>query len=229
MLINNEIVHVYFMPGMAANPSIFEHITLPEDQFQVHWLEWLIPESNESLKDYALRMNSFVEHENIALIGVSFGGIVVQEMSKYLNLKRLIIISSVKCREELPRRMRYVSNKGLVKFIPTSLLNHIDQFEKLAFGDFLKKRAKLYKKYLSIRDVNYVDWAIANMINWDCEKPIPEIVHIHGDEDLVFPYKYIKGCITVKGGTHIMVVNRFRWFNKNLPSIILTGKSADKK
>ncbi|HSM63168.1 MAG TPA: alpha/beta hydrolase [Gillisia sp.] len=125
MLINNEIVHVYFMPGMAANPSIFEHIKLPEDKFQVHWLEWLLPEPKESLKDYALRMNSFIEHENIVLVGVSFGGIVVQEMSKYLTLKRLIIISSVKQRGELPRRMRYASNKGLVKFIPTSLLNHI--------------------------------------------------------------------------------------------------------
>ncbi len=224
MLINNEIVHVYFMPGMAANPSIFEHIKLPEEQFQVHWLEWLIPEPNESLKGYALRMNSFIKHENIALIGVSFGGIVVQEMSEYLRLKRLIIISSVKCRGELPRRMRYASSTGLVKFIPTSLLKHIDEFEKLAFGDFLKKRAQLYKKYLSIRDVNYVDWAIANMINWDCNEPIPGIVHIHGDQDVVFPYKYIKGCITVKGGTHIMVVNRFRWFNKHLPSIILSGK-----
>lgn len=227
MLINNEIVHVYFMPGMAANSSIFEYIKLPQEQFEIHWLEWLIPEPNESLKNYALRMNSFIKHENIALIGVSFGGIVVQEMSKYLKLKRLIIISSVKCRGELPRRMRYASNTGLVKIIPTSLLKYIDQFEKLAFGDFLKKRAELYKKYLSIRDVNYVDWAIANMINWDCKKPIPGIVHIHGDEDIVFPYKYIQGCITVKGGTHIMIVNRFRWFNKNLPAIITSGKNAD--
>lgn len=224
MLTNNEVIHVYFMPGMAANPSIFEYIKLPKEHFEIHWLEWLVPETNESLKDYALRMNSFIKHENIALIGVSFGGIVVQEMSKYLDLKRLIIISSVKCRGELPRRMRYASNKGLVKFIPTSLINHMDKFEKLAFGDFLKKRAKLYKKYLSIRDVNYVDWAIKNMINWDCEKPIPGIVHIHGDEDIVFPFKYINDCIPVKGGTHIMVVNRFRWFNKHLPSIITTGK-----
>lgn len=224
MLINNEIVHVYFMPGMAANPSIFEHIKLPEDKFQVHWLEWLLPEPKESLKDYALRMNSFIEHENIALIGVSFGGIVVQEMSKYLTLKRLIIISSVKQRGELPRKMRYASNKGLVKFIPTSLLNHIEQFEKIAFGEYLSKRAKLYKKYLSMRDVSYVDWAIENMINWDSKDPIPGIVHIHGDQDVVFPYKYIQGCITVEGGTHIMVVNRFRWFNKHLPNIILTGK-----
>ena len=37
------------MPGMAANPKIFEYIKLPEDQFKIHWLEWIIPEHNESL------------------------------------------------------------------------------------------------------------------------------------------------------------------------------------
>lgn len=224
MLNSNEIVHVYFMPGMATNPSVFEFIKLPEDQFEIHWLEWQLPKNNESLKEYSIRMNSFIKHDNIVLIGVSFGGIVVQEMSKYLNLKRLIIISSVKSRGELPRRMKYAAKMSLVRFLPTSILNYIDYFEKIAFNDFLKLRAKLYKKYLSIRDVNYVDWSLRSMINWDRKKPIPGIIHIHGDEDRVFPYKYINGCITVKGGTHIMVVTRFRWFNNHLPSIILTGE-----
>ena len=40
---NQDIIHVYLMPGMAANPSIFEYIKLPEDQFKIHWLEWVIP------------------------------------------------------------------------------------------------------------------------------------------------------------------------------------------
>ena len=31
----NNLIHVYFMPGMAANPSIFEFIQLPEDQFNM--------------------------------------------------------------------------------------------------------------------------------------------------------------------------------------------------
>ncbi len=31
---------VFMMPGMAANPTIFENIKLP-DEFKVHWLDWL--------------------------------------------------------------------------------------------------------------------------------------------------------------------------------------------
>lgn len=219
-----ELIHVYFMPGMAANSSIFENIKLPEDHFKMHFLEWIIPKKDESLKSYALRMNKYVKHENVVLIGVSFGGVIVQEMAKSLDLKRLIIISSVKCREELPRRMRYAASTGLFKLIPTSLLDYVDHFEKIAVGDFIKKRAKLYRQYLSVRNQRYLDWAIKNMVLWNCAKAREGIIHIHGDKDEIFPIKYISDCITVKNGTHIMILNRYRWFNKYLPQLILSGK-----
>ncbi len=224
MLNNKQIIHVYFMPGLAANPSIFEYIKLPEDQFQIHLLEWIIPSTEETLTHYAQRMNRYIKHDHIVLIGVSFGGIIVQEMSKYLDLKRLIIISSVKCRNELPRRMKYAGKTGFFKLIPTSLMDYIDQLENIAIGDYITKRAQLYKKYLSVRNTKYLDWAIKNMVLWDCDQPIEEIIHIHGDKDEIFPYKYIKDCITVKGGTHIMIINRYKWLNRHLPGIIINGK-----
>lgn len=226
---DTSIIHVYFMPGMAANPAIFENIKLPEDQFRIHYLEWIIPNKDESLKSYASRINEYIKHDNIALIGVSFGGVLVQEMAKTLQLKRLIIISSVKCRNELPRRMKVAATTGLFKIIPTSLLNYVDQFETFAVGDFAKKRAKLYRQYLSITDQRYIDWAIKNMVLWDCDEPVENVIHIHGDQDLVFPHKYIKGCITIKGGTHIMIINRYRWFNEHLPELISTGKLKENK
>lgn len=221
---NKEILHVYFMPGLAANSSIFEFIKLPKERYEMHMLEWIIPIKDETLQDYAQRMNRYVKHENIVLIGVSFGGVVVQEMSKYIKVRRLIIISSVKCRNELPRRMQFAAKTGFHKILPTSIMDYVDHFEKFAVNDFLKKRARLYRKYLSVRNHQYLNWAIKHMVEWDCEKANEHVVHIHGDNDLVFPHKYIKGCITVKGGTHIMIVNRFRWFNKHLPEIIETGK-----
>jgi pimeloyl-ACP methyl ester carboxylesterase len=212
------------MPGLAANPSIFEYIDLPVIQFEMHWLEWIIPLPNETLPHYAERMTSYIEHENVVLIGVSFGGIIIQEMAKLMEVKRLIIISSVKCRDELPRRFKYAGKTGFFKVLPTSLMNYVDHFEKIAFGKYLSKRAKLYKKYLSVRDTKYLDWAIEKMVLWNCEEANPDVIHIHGDKDEIFPHKYINGYITVKGGTHIMIINKFRWFNKHLPELILKGR-----
>ncbi len=225
---NKELIHVYFMPGLAANSSIFEFIELPEDKFKMHFLEWIIPLEDEALTSYAKRMLKYIKHKDPVLIGVSFGGVVVQEMCKFIEVKRLIIISSVKCRDELPRRMRIAAETGLFKLLPVSLLDYVDYFEKIAVGDFIKKRAKLYRKYLSVRNHRYLNWAIKNMVLWDCDKPRKDIIHIHGDKDEVFPAKYINGFIEVKGGTHVMVVNRYRWFNKHLPEIILTGNIKKK-
>ena len=86
--------HVYFVPGMAASESIFDRIQLPSPNFEIHVLPWIVPTKKEPLAAYAKRMVAGVEHENVVLIGVSFGGIVVQEMKQYLNPKKLIIIST---------------------------------------------------------------------------------------------------------------------------------------
>ncbi|WP_299185213.1 alpha/beta hydrolase [uncultured Aquimarina sp.] len=215
-----EVTHVYFVPGMAADVSIFEYIKLPEEKYRTYTIPWKIPEKNESIEFYAKRMCDEIEHKECVLIGVSFGGIMVQEMSKYLNVKKLVVISSVKTKYELPKRMRLVRKTKAYKLMPTSLVSKIDNWEKLAFGDFAKKRAAMYQKYLSVNDKTYLDWAIEKIVCWDQEEVIDGIVHIHGSKDIVFPISYIDNCITVEKGTHVMIINRARWFNKHLPEII---------
>ncbi len=219
-----EIIHVYFMPGMAASPGIFEYIRLPEEIFQMHFLKWKLPEKKESLESYAKKMILEVNHSNCVLIGVSLGGVIVQEMSKFLSLKRLIIISSVKTRFEMPRRMRFSRVTGFYRLLPTFIVNYMEKFYHLPLGSFVKKRLKLYERYMEIKNKAYLDWGFKKMIFWDREIPIEGIVHIHGDKDIVFPIKYISDCIVVPTGTHIMIINKYRWFNRNLPAIICEGK-----
>ncbi len=217
---SQEVNYIYFVPGMAADVSIFEFIKLPEDKFVAKTLPWKIPDKRESVEDYARRMCEEIEHKNCILVGVSFGGVIVQEMSKFLTPKKIIIISSVKNKYELPARIRFARKTKAYKLLPTSLISNIKNWERLAVGNFAKKRAAMYQKYLSINDKVYLDWAIEKMVCWDQEKTLDKLVHIHGDKDIVFPISNIKNCIIVDQGTHVMIVNRARWFNKNLPQII---------
>ncbi|SHH43171.1 alpha/beta hydrolase [Winogradskyella jejuensis] len=217
----DKIIHIYMMPGMAANPSIFEHIKLPENQFEIHWLEWKIPTKNESLEAYAKRMIADIKHEDIVLLGVSFGGILVQEMSKYMSLKKLFVVSSVKSHHELPKRLKLLKYTKAYKILPTQLVGNIDMLAKYAFGETIKKRVELYKKYLSVNDKTYLDWAIKQVVCWDQETPNKDAIYIHGDKDIVFPHSCEGNCIIIKGGTHIMIINKYKWFNENLPKLIL--------
>ncbi len=210
------------MPGMAASSSIFERIQLPTAVFEMHLLEWLLPEKEETIEDYAQRMAKNITHENVILVGVSFGGILVQEMKPFVKPLKVIIISSVKSNVEYPRRFKIAKTTKAYKLIPTQLLENLDTLARFTFGSsIIKQRIKLYQKFLSVRDKIYLDWAIEQIINWKRSEVDPDVIHIHGDADEVFPPNYIKNYIPVKGGTHIMILTKYRWLNDNLPKIML--------
>ena len=223
-------IPVYFMPGLAASVAIFERIKLSELDFDMMYLEWEIPLEKETLREYAKRMAEKIKLENPVLIGVSFGGILVQEMSRFIAVRKVIIISSVKSNREFPRRMIIAKNTKAYKLIPLSLVQNLESLAKFSFGKKVNERLKLYEKFLSVRDKRYLDWAIEQVILWDRTVADQNVIHIHGDEDDIFPIKYIKNCIVVKGGTHIMILNKYRWLNANLPLVILgqyNGKNYD--
>jgi pimeloyl-ACP methyl ester carboxylesterase len=214
-------IPVYFMPGLAASTAIFERIALPSDVFEMRTLEWEIPLDNESLIAYAQRITKKIEHENPVLIGVSFGGILVQEMAKHITVSKVIIISSVKSNLEFPRRMKIAKTTKAYKLIPMRLILNVESLAQFSFGEKVNQRLKLYEKFLSVRDIRYLNWAVEQVILWDRTVADKSVVHIHGDLDDVFPIKYIKDCTVVKGGTHIMILNKYKWLNENLPQIIL--------
>src|SRR6478609_7278451 len=136
---------VYFVPGLAASIEIFENIKLPEDIFEVHFLEWILPIHNETIQDYAKRMCKNITHENVILIGVSFGGIMVQEMSKIVKTKKVIIISSVKSNQELPIHMKLAKATKFYKVLPTSLLGKVNYLSRYVKGrGLIAKRVQLY-------------------------------------------------------------------------------------
>lgn len=217
---NTTKIPVYFIPGLAAGKEIFEYISLPEDIYEVHIIEWIIPEKKETIEQYAKRMAALVIKPNPILIGVSFGGVMVQEMSMFLDLKKLIIISSIKSKNEIPNKMRIFKTIPAYRLIPPSFLENTKNMVKYGLGIKSKGKLELYQNYLSVKNTQYLKWAIKQMVGWDRVIEIKDVIHIHGDKDPVFPIDKIDNCIVVPGGTHIMLIVKFKWLNENLPKIM---------
>ena len=210
-------IPIYFVPGLAASKQIFEHIFLPEDKFDVNYIEWILPLSiDETIESYAKRMCEFITHENPILIGVSFGGVMVQEMSKIISAQKVILISSIKSKHELPTRLRIAQKTKAYKLFPTKIIENIEKYEAIFFNDYLKKRNELYKKYLSVRNASYLQWAIYNVLHWQQEEVLENVIHIHGDKDEIFPIKYIQNYTNIKNGTHVMVLDKAKSISKIL-------------
>lgn len=213
------------MPGLAANPMIFERIKLDDALFDVYYLEWELPKYKEVLEDYAKRMALYVKKENAVLIGVSFGGILVQEMAKFLNVQKVIIISSVKSKLEFPKRIHFARKTLVYKLIPIRLILSFGKLAQFVFGEKMSHRMQLYDTFLSVRDIYYLKWSIEKVVLWNRSRVDERVIHIHGDKDNMFPIQNIRKCVVVEGGTHVMIYTKYRWFNANLPAIILDTKN----
>ena len=210
-----NILHTYLMPGMSANSLIFEKIKL-NGNFKLHYLEWIDPKKNESLKDYSIRFSKKINHKNPILIGVSFGGILVQEISKIIDVRKIIIISSVKSNQEFPPTMKIVKATKSYKFLPVKWINDFDSLLSFVLGPKVKKKIELYHKYLSVRDENYLSWAIKALIEWDQADPIDNVLHIHGTKDMIFPSMYLENYVPLPKGDHAMILKRAEWINEFL-------------
>ena len=208
-------IPVYCMPGMAASPRIFQHLEWPEP-YEVHLLDWDEPHPQESFKEYAARIAKQITAPNPILIGVSLGGVLVQQIATLLPEYRcVVLISSIKSAEELPYWMQCCKRLKLHHLLP---LKWIASFE---FWKRTKRYKKLYYKYIGLASPNYLSWSVRELLDWQFPVLPPEkLIHIQGDKDIVFPIKNIKDCICIHKSTHIMIINRFRWFNEHLIPLI---------
>ena len=203
------------MPGLAAGPKIFENLELDKDLYELHFLKWKKPLAlEETITNYAMRMTEDIKHEDVVLLGVSFGGIMVQEMSKFVKTKKIILVSSVKSHHELPKRFKVASMSKIYKLFPTQVVSNFEDFAKFFLGKSLKKRAKIYEKYLSERDETYLKWSIHNVLHWQQDKPLENTTHIHGTKDHVFPIKHIENCKEIEDGTHVMIITKAKKISK---------------
>ena len=216
-----EKTPIYFMPGLAASHKIFENLEFDLNRYTLHYLNWIVPQnSEEDISSYTCRLSAQIKEKNPVLIGVSFGGIIVQELANYVHPKKVIILSSVKHHDELPKRFKLAKLTKIYKVFPTKVIENFEDYLGFFIGKSLKKRADLYKKYLSIRSKEYLQWSITAIIKWQQTKPIKNIVHIHGTNDAVFPIKNIQNTIKINGGTHIMVLTKAKKISKIIGTVL---------
>ena len=110
--------------------------------------------------------------------------------------------------------MKFAKKTKSYKLFPVNWLDDFENLIAFVFGPRIKRRVDLYRKYLSVRDKNYLEWSISTIVNWEQEKPIENVVHIHGTRDLIFPVINLKNYIPVEKGDHAIILKRADWLNK---------------
>ena len=78
----------------------------------------------------------------------------MQELASYVHTKKVIIVSSVKHHDELPKRFKIAKLTKIYKVFPTKVIENFEDYLGFFIGKGLKKRADLYKKYFQLEAKN---------------------------------------------------------------------------
>ncbi len=197
---------VYCISGLGADERVFGKLKIPGVQLQ--YLHWLIPVDNESMTAYAKRMSTQIHDENPVLMGVSFGGMMAIEMAGHIAAEKIILISSIKSRKELPGWMKISGQFKLNRLTPAKPWKWLSRMENNFLGARGAEEGKLANEFREKIDPVYLRWAIEQVVTWQNESQPSSIYHIHGTDDKTFPINNIQATHIIKGGGHFMVMNR---------------------
>src|SRR5579862_4299942 len=192
---------IYLIPGVGANDRIFRNIELPG--YDIVHIKWPKHKKQETLQAYVRKLLPQIKKDTEPiLIGLSFGGIVAVELAKLIEPEKVILISSIKTYHERPLKMLFMNSLKFHRLLPGKLVVQFRFWMNWLFGKLSKEDWELIDLMTQEADIEFNEWAVDQLIHWKNEEVIPNLVHIHGTRDRIFPSFYIKDAIWIKGGSH---------------------------
>ena len=195
---------LYGISGLGADKRVFEYLTLDCEFIPIEWIE---PLKNETIENYSARFSQLINKgEDFGILGVSFGGLIAVEISKKLNPKLTVLISSAETKRELRTAYRILGKTKLLKFIPEFLFDPPRIIASWAFGT---KKKELLNQILDNTDLKFTKWAVNELVNWqNNEKVLNPVLKIGGTNDKLIPQHKNAGQQLIDRGEHFMIVDK---------------------
>ncbi len=180
---------IYCISGLGADEQVFSKLHLLDTE--LIFLKWLVPQKEELITSYAKRMFEQVKDEHPVMMGVSFGGIISIEIANLFQVSKLFLISSIKTKHERPIWMEGVGRLQLNQLINPKFSTLFYPVEDFFLGAQQKDEKKLTATFRKNTDSYYLKWSIDQIVKWKNVTIPPNITHIHGTKDRIFPIKKV--------------------------------------
>ncbi|QDT38593.1 alpha/beta fold hydrolase [Stratiformator vulcanicus] len=198
--------------------------------------EWLQPEENELLADYADRLveirlggatGVIDKDEPIYVGGISFGGPVAIEVTRQLQRRNvtprgLLLVGSVRHYDAIPEkfRLRQDMRKSLPARIVRDVLVGPVTTMFTAIDRLAPEHIGLVRSMAREADLELLGWAAEGIAKWsftngDAGELTTPLHQIHGERDRVLPVRAGDADVVIAGGGHLInlsnadEVNRF--------------------
>ncbi len=200
---------IYLFSGFGADRRVFQNLDL--SGFQPVYVDWLTPRPLESLESYIFRLAAYyrIPKQGALVLGLSFGGLCISELAKYYDFEKIVLISAVKNKFEIPTVFKLAKLFSVYKLLPTGSSGLLAKKAlEWAFGLKSDAEKKLFEAIIQDTDSTFFDWAVDKIIHWDNTQNPVNCLQIHGDKDRIFPISHVDCDIRIKDAGHFMIYNR---------------------
>lgn len=199
---------VYLIPGQGSDYRLFKNLTLSKE-YDTQVINYTIPEKNWDMNQFAISLSSQIDtNRSFIIVGVSLGGMIASEMAEFLNPEKVIIISSAKCRHELPFRYRFQQKVPINRLFSGSMIKKGALIMQPLVEPDRNQDKDTFVSMLKDKDTDFLKRTVNMIVNWDKSNCNDEIFHIHGNKDHTLPIKKVDHDYLVEGGSHMMVLTK---------------------
>jgi pimeloyl-ACP methyl ester carboxylesterase len=205
------VPRLILIPGLGYDCRIFERLDL--SGYEHECLSWIEPESGEPMAQYAQRMYEQIEEKEAlqVLIGHSFGGMMAQEIAAQFDIEKVILLGSVKSRDEVPSSFKMVAPLGVHRLFSREISIKTIRYWGASHGFETKEDQALFKSMVGGHSNNFLRWALKALSSWQRTtlSANTSLAQVHGTNDKTFPFSRInKLTISIQDGSHIFVYKK---------------------
>jgi pimeloyl-ACP methyl ester carboxylesterase len=212
---------IYLIPGQGSDSRLFDKLEL-DSAYTLVKITCPSPEKHSTMQEYAgLIAKQIDTTEKFSLIGVSLGGMICTELAEVLNPEKVIIVSSAKCRSELPFRYRILKKIPLNRIISPGLYWYGAQIAQPIVEPDRHHGKETFKSMLKSKDPIFLKRTTFMIINWNRTVFSEKIVHIHGNNDHTIPLKNVQADFIIENGSHMMMFTRGKEISTLINEILI--------
>ena len=198
---------IIFLPGLGTDERLIQpQRSLPADIEVPGWLQPL--HERESLPSYAKRLAATLDTSTpFYLAGISFGGMLAQEVARHVRPQRIFLLSSCTSRRGIPHVYR-VAGDVLLPYLIPAILNPLkslpSRVRSLGPSHMLACNRVVQEM---VRDCSpeLFRWSVQALLAWEGHaEPIAPILHVKGNRDVVLPHHLSRPTHLIAGAGHLM-------------------------